>query len=464
MAFARLVESKTHLIPGKLRVSELLFEVPKDYNNPSSGVLQIFARGVTRHEKPAAVLTEDERRKNLMKPYFVFLQGGPGFGSPTPQDSPLTNKVLDRGYQLLFLDQRGTGLSSPITAATLALQGDPRRQADYCKLFRADSIVKDCEAIRKTLTQEYPAELKKWTVFGQSFGGFCILTYLSFFPQGLREAFMSGGLAPVGKTPDQVYKATYQKVIERNKAYYSKYPEDVEAVQGLCFHIKSKGGLPLPSGGVLTVRGLLTLGRFFGAQGGLDTVHDLILRTRIDLANFQFISRPTLSALERALTFDDNVIYAILHESIYCQRMASNWSAERVGKSFREFQWLTGSPQSASAVKEGPLFFSGEMIYPFLFDAFPELEKLAPVAEILAQYTDWPELYDEWQLARNTVSLYAATFIEDMYVNYDLAQDTANMVQNCRQVKTNTMYHDAIRSKTDEVLSQLFALRDDSLD
>lgn len=267
-----------------------------------------------------------------------------------------------------------------------------------------------------------------------------------------------------------------------------KYPEDVEAVQGLCFHIKSKGGVPLPSGGVLTVRGLLTLGRNFGMHGGLDTVHDLILRTKIDLANFQFISRPTLSALERALTFDDNVIYAILHEAIYCERIASNWSAERVGRSFREFQWLTGSPQSASAVKEGPLFFSGEMIYPFLFDAFPELEKMGAVADILAQFTDvcilfpffllahpssplpdvnlfqWPELYDEWQLARNTVTLYAATYIDDMYVNYDLAQETVKMVQNCRQVITNTMYHDAYRSRTDEILPMLFALRDDSID
>jgi hypothetical protein len=62
---------------------------------------------------------------------------------------------------------------------------------------------------------------QKWSVFGQSFGGFCVLTYLSFFPQGLREAFTSGGLPPIGRTPDQVYKATYQKVIERNKAYYS---------------------------------------------------------------------------------------------------------------------------------------------------------------------------------------------------------------------------------------------------
>jgi hypothetical protein len=58
------------------------------------------------------------------------------------------------------LDQRGTGISSPITAATLALQGDAHRQADYLKLFRADSIVKDCEAIRKTLTLDYPTELK----------------------------------------------------------------------------------------------------------------------------------------------------------------------------------------------------------------------------------------------------------------------------------------------------------------
>lgn len=246
--------------------------------------------------------------------------------------------------------------------------------------------------------------------------------------------------------------------------FFKKYPEDVEAVQSLCFHIKSKGGVPLPSGGVLTVRGLLTLGRTFGVHGGLDIVHELILRAKIDLANFQIISRPTLSAIESALTFDDNVIYAVLHEAIYCQRMASNWSAERVGKSFREYQWLTGTPQSASAVKEGPLFFSGEMIYPFLFDAFPELEQLAQVADILAKFDDWPELYDEWQLARNTVSTYAATYIDDMYVNYDLAQETASMVQNCRQVITNTMYHDAIRSKTDDILKQLFALRDDSID
>lgn len=148
-----------------------------------------------------------------------------------PQASGFTNSIMEKGYQVLFLDQRGTGLSSPITVATLALQGDVQKQADYLKLFRADNIVRDCEAIRKTLTADYPDELKKWSLLGQSFGGFCSFTYLSKYPQGLREAFTVGGIPPIGKTADEVYEVTFQSVIARNKAYYAKYPEDVETIQ-----------------------------------------------------------------------------------------------------------------------------------------------------------------------------------------------------------------------------------------
>jgi pimeloyl-ACP methyl ester carboxylesterase len=154
-----------------------------------------------------------------------------GYPCNTPQDSGFTNAILDKGYQLLLLDQRGTGLSSPITAATLALQGDIQKQADYLKFFRADSIIKDCEAIRKTLTADYPEELKKWSIIGQSFGGFCSFTYLSKYPQGLREAFTVGGIPPIGRSAEEVYQQTFNKVIERNKAYYTKYPEDVETIQ-----------------------------------------------------------------------------------------------------------------------------------------------------------------------------------------------------------------------------------------
>ena len=103
------------------------------------------------------------------------------------------------------------------------------------------------------------------------------------------------------------------------------------------------------------------------------------------------------------------------------------------------------------------------MIYPFLFDFSPELEKLKEVADILAKYVDWPELYDKWQLARNEVPLYAATFVDDMYVDFGLAQETVKLVKNSKQYITNSMYHDAIRSQTVEVMKQLFALRDDSM-
>jgi len=199
-------------------------------------------------------------------------------------------------------------------------------------------------------------------------------------------------------------------------------------------------------------------------HGGLDSVHDLILRMKTDLSQFQFVTRPTLSALESALSFDDNVLYAILHEAVYCEKVASNWAAERVGRTIKEFQWLSGSPQSPQSVREQPLFFSGEMIFPFMFDIFPELEKLALVADIIAKYQGWPELYDPWTLSKNEVPLYSATFIDDLYVDFGLAQETVKLVRNCKQYITNDMYHNAIRAKTDEVLKKLFALRDDTID
>ncbi len=40
-------------------------------------------------------------------------------------------------------------------------------------------LVKDCELIRKTLTAEYPEGTKKWSILGQSFGGFAGVNYLS---------------------------------------------------------------------------------------------------------------------------------------------------------------------------------------------------------------------------------------------------------------------------------------------
>jgi pimeloyl-ACP methyl ester carboxylesterase len=139
--------------------------------------------------------------------------------------------MLDNGYQMLYLDPRGTGLSTPISASTLHRIGSVQQQVDYMRFFRADSIVRDAEAIRQALTADEPEEKRKWSTIGQSFGGFCTLTYLSLYPKGLRECFLFGGLGPLVSSPDDVYRRLYKKVRERNDAYYSKYPEDVARVK-----------------------------------------------------------------------------------------------------------------------------------------------------------------------------------------------------------------------------------------
>ena len=86
------------------------------------------------------------------------------------------------------------------------------------------------------------------------------------------------------------------------------------------------------------------------------------------------------------------------------------------------------------------------------------------MAEIIAKTDDWPELYDKEQLARNEVPVYSATYIDDMYVHYDLARQTAASIKNLKHFITNTMYHNALRANANEVIQQLFALRDDTID
>ena len=56
---------------------------------------------------------------------------------------------------MLLLDQRGTGLSTPMTVQLLSQFKTPQEQADYFMQFRADSIVRDSELIRGTLLGNY---------------------------------------------------------------------------------------------------------------------------------------------------------------------------------------------------------------------------------------------------------------------------------------------------------------------
>lgn len=76
--------------------------------------------------------------------------------------------------------------------------------------------MKDCEAIRKKLLgRRADPEDRKWTILGQSFGGFCAITYLSFYSEGLKEVFLTGGLPPLIDSLDTIYdKLASESVLE----------------------------------------------------------------------------------------------------------------------------------------------------------------------------------------------------------------------------------------------------------
>lgn len=352
------------------------------------------------------------------------------------------------------------GLSTPVTARTLVLQGDVTKQVDYLKLFRADTAVKDWESIRKCLVADYPEERKKWSLLGQSYGGFVATTYLSQASEGLREVFTLGGLPPVSQNdPDEIYRRLHRKVLERNSKYYEKYPEDVEAVKRVARLLQdTEHPVMLPDGGKLSLGRFLSMGISFGYHGGLDGVHDVVLRTVNDLDTFAFLTKPTLVKIQATGGFEDHVLYAIMHESIYCQRGGkSDWSASRILSEYH-------SSNRVHIDDDAPLHFAGEMIFRDHFAVYPELMALQKVADCLADVDDWPDLYSVDQLKQNNVPVYSATYVDDMYVDFEFAQETAQTIRKAKTFVTNVMYHDALRHRTDDVLKALFALRDDSID
>ena len=73
-----------------------------------------------------------------------------------------------------------------------------------------------------------------------------------------------------------------------------------------------------------------------------------------------------------------------------------------------------------------------------MFDDYPELKELKDVSQLLAEFDQWEALYDERQLKNNTVAVYAASFIDDMYVDYDLARETARKVKGIKTFETNS--------------------------
>ncbi|MDA0149070.1 alpha/beta fold hydrolase [Vibrio sp. LaRot3] len=404
------------------------FTVPLDYSDASKGELTIFAREMS--------LVGD----NADKPWLVFFQGGPGFPAMRPLGNSGWAKRALQDYRILLLDQRGTGNSSVISHQTLATLS-PEQQADYLSHFRADNIVRDAEFIREQFGVE------KWAILGQSFGGFCSLTYLSMFPQSLMRSYITGGVPSILRHPDDVYNATFKRTKDKNQAFFAQFP----AAQALCQKIADhllENDVTLPNGQRFTVEQFQQIGINFGMSDSFIATYYQLENAFVDINGQATLRYEFLNAMLAEQAFQTNPIYAILHESIYCQGFASNWSAHRIRGEHDEFNYLSGKP----------FYFTGEMVFPWIFDQYTCLQSLKQAAELLAAKSDWTPLYDPAQLANNKVPVSCAVYADDMFVEMDFSRETLAMVPNAKAWITNEYEHNGLRADGEHILDKLIAM------
>jgi len=395
-------------IPGAI-LTEREHTVPLDHAQPDGPTITVFTREVADPDGGAA------------KPYLLFLQGGPGFEAARPTSPPsgwIARALKD--YRVLLLDQRGTGRSTPVGDIPGATA---EAQAAYLTQFRADAIVRDAELIRAELGGE------RWSVLGQSFGGFTSITYLSFAPDGLREVLITGGLAPIGRPVDDVYGATYGRLLEQNRRYFARYPEDRARVEAIHRRLDDED-IRLPTGDRLTSRRFQQLGMWLGNSYGFELLHHVV--------ELPFGSRAFLADAEAGADYSRNPIYATLHESSYADGGPTRWSAERL---------------LPDEVREGRLF-TAEHIYPWMFEDYGALRSHREAAHLLAEH-DWPRTSDADQLRVNDVPVAATIYVDDLYVERVYAEETAAAIRGLRPWITNEYAHNGLRADGERVLGRL---------
>lgn len=398
-----------------LTVEEHTLTVPLVWGDPTDHrTIDIFARVVAR-----------EGGESL--PYLVFLQGGPGHEAPRPFHSSTSPAWLDEAlahYRLVLLDQRGTGLSTPIGDHDLVRGAEA--VAEHLTHLRADAIVRDCEAMREHLGAT------TWSVLGQSFGGFTTLAYLSTDAASLEDVFITGGLSAVGRHPDDVYALCYDKMRDASERYYRRFPEHRDAMRRLV-DLADAGDIILPDGEVVSRSRLRSVGSALGTNDGWQTLWSILERDPSSNA-FRY-------DLMHAMPYDGrNPLYFAFHESSYADGHATRWSAERT---------------EPTDFRDDPTLFTGEHIRREWTETVPAFQPWRDVALHLAEF-EWPSIYDAAAISASGATGAAAVYINDVYVPYEFSLETAKLLPGVQLWQTSEHEHNGLRSGP--VLSHLIDL------
>ncbi|KAL3799332.1 hypothetical protein ACHAW5_001269 [Stephanodiscus triporus] len=430
----------------------------------------------------------------------------------TGRSSPISRRSLEKMFPDLFLldDDEDDGTAVREGSAEILLRKARASRAvadaaDYLTKFRADSIVRDAEWIREALLCRPSSPLSSSTedaasrekdeppprpwgaALGQSFGGFCLMTYLSSIANPPRLCLFTGGIAPMDTPVREVYDRLWLRVKERNLRYYDRYPGDAKRVKKIVRRLllhetdPSMSPISLPSGGTLTARRFLQLGLALGGSPGSSfaNIHDVVglafSNDEDEELSFSFLKR-----IEREQSFDDAPLYFLLHESIYADGPrggSTNWAAhssyEHYASTNREFDYRVTSSMSDDDRNATPTMFFGEMVFPWM--AHGEYKEVSgrgmrSLSEALAMKGDWLPLYDSKNMRAALLGTgegpskskaASVSYFDDLYVDFDLSMKLVSRGGPLEGVKvwiTNEYQHSGLRDDGANIVCKLVSM------
>lgn len=245
-------------------------------------------------------------------------------------------------------------------------------------------------------------------------------------------------------TPKHVYQAITPRLKARSQAYFEAYPDDLPIVTKILTLLKEKPYL-LPDSGLFTAERFRDTGIILGTTHGFEKMHALLSQAFTDRSEQQ-LRWAFVEAFRQHTDYESHPLYCLLHEAIYCQHTASEWAAYQVITEDPEFQHLHTTPM-----------FWGETIRPQMLAEYTQLRGFSQVAAKLAEYLDWPALYDLDALANNTVAVQCIVYEQDYYVDFNQSLATANAIGNCALWCHPEWQHDAIRAHGEQLIPELLA-------
>lgn len=318
-------------------------------------------------------------------------------------------------YRVFLLDERGTGRSTRIDSNTPELL-----KPEYLSLLRPPDIVRDAEAIRRV------AGIDKWDAFGNSFGGLCVASYLSYFPESIGHAFITGSGIPLEFDPDEFHRITFKLLIERQNLLFDTIPNLGERIQEVSEYL-AKNQVVMPTGERLTPERFKMIGVLLGEEGDFERIAQLLEAPFTSVLGTKRIRTDFLWELNSVISLEKTPLWAVIQETMLAKPgTSSNWSAERVKETMQSLR----------------LF--GNHFYQWHFSQDPALIPFKNAVDSLASFTGYEPITIPNVLIENEVPSIALFYEHDLFMPPQWFLPPTEKVPNVRTLMDSEHLHDGI--------------------